>query len=46
MSSREIEDVEEGLFSLGFRLESEMETELLHDQRYASGKLYTFRKRT
>ena len=46
MSSREIGEVEEELSSLGFRLESEMETELLHDQRNTSGRLYTFRSIT
>lgn len=44
MGSQELEGVKNELSSLGFRLESEMETELLHDQRHASGRIYNFSK--
>ncbi len=43
MSSPEIEEVEQELHSLGFRHDSAMETELLHDRSYTSGRIYNFR---
>jgi hypothetical protein len=44
MSSPEIEGIERELGNLGFRMESQIESELLHDQCYTTGRLYNFRR--
>ena len=44
MSSPEIGSIKRELGNLGFRIESQIETELLHDQGYTTGCLYNFRK--
>jgi cyclopropane fatty-acyl-phospholipid synthase-like methyltransferase len=47
MSSGEFEDTKKHLKALGFILQKRMEAELLHDNRFSSGTIYTFgRSRT
>ena len=44
MSSLEIGGIGNRLETLGFVLETELEADLLHDERFSSGRIYTFRK--
>jgi cyclopropane fatty-acyl-phospholipid synthase-like methyltransferase len=44
MSKMEVEGTGNCLESLGFTLEAELESQLLHDEHFSSGKIYTFRK--
>jgi SAM-dependent methyltransferase len=44
MSSLEIGEIRNCLEALGFPLETELEADLLHDQHFSSGRIYTFRK--
>jgi protein-L-isoaspartate O-methyltransferase len=44
MSSGEFEGTKRQLTSLGFALQTRMEAELLHDNRFTSGNIYTFGK--
>lgn len=42
MSIAELEGSKQQLRALGFTIETRMEAELLHDNRYTSGRIYTF----
>ncbi len=44
MSSSDIDGIKEQLRILGFVLETEIAAELLHDEHYASGRIFNFRK--
>jgi cyclopropane fatty-acyl-phospholipid synthase-like methyltransferase len=44
MSSGELEDTKKQLKALGFTLHTRMEAELLHDNRFTTGSIYTFGK--
>lgn len=44
MSSPEIDGIRNWLEALDFSLETELETDLLHDEHFSSGRVYTFRK--
>jgi len=44
MSLSEIDGIKEQLRILGFVLETEITAELLHDEQYASGRIFNFRK--
>jgi len=44
MSTPEIDRTKNWLEALGFVLETELEADLLHDERFSSGRIYTFRK--
>jgi cyclopropane fatty-acyl-phospholipid synthase-like methyltransferase len=44
MSSPEIGEIGNCLEAQGFPLETELEADLLHDEHFSSGRIYTFRK--